>query len=108
MLLPQQSCTHLAARLHDHSYRTQLLLLKRRIALAQGARRDADDATRLALIEARRQRSPWLEMTVLVEVCEGPSAGPEDIVALRSVVAGLREHSSAPLMSRARALLDRS
>ena len=74
----------LAARLHDHSYRPQLLLLKRRIALAQGAEQDADDAARQALLEARRQRSPWLEMTVLVDVCEGPHAGTEDIDALRA------------------------
>lgn len=95
----------LARRLHDHAYVTQLLLLKRRIALAQGARHDADDATRQALVEARRQRSPWLEMTVLVDVCEGPQAGLDDIEALRRVVANLREGSNAPLLQRARALL---
>ncbi len=83
-----------------------MLLLKRRIALAQGAREDADDAARQALLEARRQQSPWLEMTVLVDVCEGSSASPEDIEALRGVVASLRESSSAPLMNRARALLN--
>ena len=42
-------------------------------------------------------------MTVLVDVCEDPHAGPDDIEALRAVVASLRE-SSAPLMSRALAL----
>ena len=35
----------LATRLHEHRYRPQLLLLKRRIALAQGAQKDADDAS---------------------------------------------------------------
>ena len=95
----------LAARLHDHSYLPQLLLLKRRIALAQGAERDADDATRQALIEARRQESPWLEMTVLVDVRESSRPVPEDIDALRSVVARMPEDSSAPLMKRALALL---
>ncbi|MES1163302.1 MAG: hypothetical protein ABUL50_09600, partial [Rhizobacter sp.] len=98
----------LATRLHDHAYLTQLLLLKRRIALARGARQDADDATRQALLEARRQRSPWLEMTVLVDVCEAAHAGPDDIEALRSVVAGLREGSDAPLLQRAHAVLDRT
>jgi DNA-binding winged helix-turn-helix (wHTH) protein len=93
----------LATRMHDNSYRTQLLLLKRRVALAQGIREDADDAARQALAEARRQRSPWLEMTVLVDVCEAPNAGPDDIEALRAVVAGLGK-SSAPLMARALAL----
>ena len=58
-----------------------------------------------ALLEAWCQRSPWLEMTVLVDVCEGSYARPEDIEALRVVVASLRESSSAPLTSRARALL---
>ncbi len=96
----------LATRLHEHRYRPQLLLLKRRIALARGAREDADDAARQALLEARRQQSPWLEMTVLADVCEGSSASPEDIEALRGVVASLRESSSTPLMNRARALLD--
>jgi hypothetical protein len=95
----------LAERLHDHSYRTQLLLLKRRIALLQGAEHDADDAARQARLEARRQESPWLEMTVLVDFCEGPRAGTEDIDALRHVVAGMPEDSDAPLMHRACTLL---
>jgi len=97
----------LASRLQEHRYLPQLLLLKRRIALAQGARQDADDATREALLEARRQRSPWLEMTVLVDVCEGAHARADDIEALRRVVGGLRESSSAPLVSRALAVLRR-
>jgi DNA-binding winged helix-turn-helix (wHTH) protein len=95
----------MAMRLHDHSYRTQLLLLKRRITLAQGAERDADDAARQALLEARRQRSQWLEMTVLVDICEGQRVDSGDIDALRHVVAGMPDDSDAPLMSRARALL---
>lgn len=100
-----EEALELAERLHDHSYRTQLLLLKRRIATAQGAERDADDAARQALLEARRQQVPWLEMTVLVDLCEAPRAGAEDIDALRRVVAGMPEASNAPLMNRARALL---
>jgi hypothetical protein len=95
----------LATRLHDHSYLPQLLLLKRRIALAQGAEQEADDATRQALMEASRQRSPWLEMTVLIEVCEGAFACPGDIESLRVVVASLGDDSDAPLVQRARALL---
>jgi predicted ATPase/DNA-binding winged helix-turn-helix (wHTH) protein len=95
----------LATRMHDHSYRTQLLLLKRRIALAQGAKEDADDAGRQALLEARRQQSPWLEMTVLVDVCEGAHADPEHMGSLRTVVAGLQKGGNAPLTGRARALL---
>ena len=98
----------LAARLHDHSYRTQLLLLKRRIALAEGATQVAERATRQALLEARRQQSPWLEVTVLVDVCEGPLARLEDLEALRGVVESLREGSGAPLLARARALLGHS
>lgn len=95
----------LAVRLHDHSYRSQLLMLKRHITLAQGAEQDADDAARQALLEARRQQSPWLEMTVLVSICSSLRAGTEDIDALRRVVAGMPEGSDAPLMNRARALL---
>jgi DNA-binding winged helix-turn-helix (wHTH) protein len=95
----------LAARLHENRYLPQLLLLKRRIALAQGARGDADDAARQALHEARRQQSPWLEMTVLVDLCEGPHAANDDIEALRSVVGKLQVGSDAPLTIRARALL---
>lgn len=95
----------LAERLQDHSYRPQLLLLKRRITLAQGAEPDARDAARQALLEARRQQSPWLEMTVLVDICEGPHPGAEAIDALRRVVASMPGGSDAPLMERARVLL---
>jgi hypothetical protein len=94
----------LSTRLHEHRYLSQLLLLKRRIALAQGASADADHAARQALLEARRQQSPWLELTVLVDLCEGPHASSDDIELLRGVVANL-EKSSAPLMRRAQALL---
>jgi hypothetical protein len=95
----------LGTRLHEHRYRTQLLLLKRRIAMAQGAQQEAEDAASQALIEARRQQSPWLEMTVLVDVCEGPHARPEAIESLRALVARLQENSDAPLLHRARAAL---
>jgi hypothetical protein len=94
----------LTTRLHEHRYLPQLLLLKRRIALAQHASTDADHAARQALLEARRQQSPWLELTVLVDLCEGPHASSDDIELLRGVVANL-EKSSAPLMRRAQALL---
>ena len=94
----------LSTRLHERRYLPQLLLLKRRIALAQGASAAADDAAHQALLEARRQQSPWLELTVLVDLCEGPRAGSDDIELLRGVVANL-ESSSAPLMRRAQALL---
>ncbi|WP_197028788.1 AAA family ATPase [Methylibium sp. T29-B] len=95
----------MAARLEDHSYRVRLLLLKRHALLAQGAERDAAAAAREALAEARRQRSPWLEMTVLVELCDGPHADTGDVEALRKVVTGMPAGSTAPLMNRARALL---
>jgi len=95
----------LSTHLCDNSYLTQLLLLKRRIALAQKAESEANDAARQALLEARRQQSPWLEMTVLVDVCESQHQRPEDIDSLRSVVAGMPEDSNAPMMKRARALL---
>lgn len=98
----------LAARLNDHSYRAQLLLLKRRLMLADGAVRDADEAAEHALSEARRQRSPWLEMTVLVSICGNPSGRAKDLAALRDVVASMPEASDAPLMKRALALLDGS
>jgi hypothetical protein len=97
----------LAERLHDHSYRARLLLLKRRIARAQGAEGDADEVAQQALLEVRRQQVPWLEMTVLVELCEALCSASEDIDALRGVVAGMPEASNAPLMNRARALLTR-
>ena len=95
----------LATRLQEHRYRPQLLLLKRRVALAQGARREADEAGTEALLEARRQRSPWLELTALVDICEGPNPGSKAMDALRHVVANLREGSDAPLTKRARAVL---
>jgi hypothetical protein len=100
-----EAALQLGARLHDHSYLPQLLLLQRRIALAQGAWEIADQAAQRALLEARRQRSPWLEMTVLIDVCEGPHASAVDIEALRAVFANLPETSSAPLANRARTLL---
>jgi DNA-binding winged helix-turn-helix (wHTH) protein/tetratricopeptide (TPR) repeat protein len=95
----------LASRLHDHSYRTQLLLLKRRVFIAERAEREAQDVARQALFEARRQRSPWLEITVLVDLCGSPQAAAADLDALRQAVTGLPEVSKAPLMNRARAVL---
>lgn len=96
----------LATRLHDHSYRTQLLLLKRRIAQAQGATLDADEASRLALLEARRQSSPWLEMTVLTDICED-SPTRENMDALHRAVGNIQGAGSSPLMHRACAVLNR-
>ena len=103
-----EEALQLAARLHDHSYRAQLLLLKRRAALGKDDIEVATAAAHEALDEARRQRSLWLEVTVLVEICEGAHAGPEDFEALASVIKSLPEDSSAPLIGRARALLNRT
>ncbi|HVY04666.1 MAG TPA: AAA family ATPase [Burkholderiales bacterium] len=97
----------LSTRLHDNSYRVQLLLMRRRIALAQGVTQEADEAGRHALVEARRQRSPWLEMTALVELCDGSRPRAEDLRALRDVIARMPEPSDAPLMERANRLARR-
>jgi DNA-binding winged helix-turn-helix (wHTH) protein len=97
----------LAGSLDDHSYRCQLLLLRRCIDRARGATQDADAAGRQALLEARRQKAPWLEITALVEICDGPHAASEAMDALQRTVANLKEGSDAPLIRRAHAMLGR-
>ena len=90
---------------HEHRYLVQLLLLSRQLELARGAFSQADASGRQALLEARRQRSPWLELTVLVSLCDRPEGRLEHIESLRGVVATLAEATGASLMIRAGALL---
>ncbi len=95
----------LAQRLGERVYLTQMLLLKARIALAQGDTAAARAAMQVGLKEARDQQSVWLELTVLVAQCELPDAGRADIEALREARAELSEGFDTALVARADDLL---
>jgi DNA-binding winged helix-turn-helix (wHTH) protein len=94
----------LSAKLQDHSYLVELLLLKRRIQLGEGDDAAARKTGDLALQEARRQQSPWLEMTVLIDLCDGSPPAHDHVEALRNVIRGMPEPSNCVTMRRALAL----
>jgi hypothetical protein len=85
-----------------------LFAMQAAIARARGDRAAADAAIRRAIAEARAQEAPWLELMVLIELCDRHSATAKDRRALAALVDQLPEALDTPAVARARALLDKT
>ena len=90
----------------EGKYRTQLLLLKGRIADALGEPGRARESMQQAVAEARAREAPWLELIALSALCEREGATTHDLAALRHVVEQLTEGLDTAPVARARALLE--
>jgi len=90
----------------EGKYRTQLLLLKGRIADALGQPQRARESMEQAVAEARAREAPWLELIALSALCEREVATTHDLAALRHVVEQLTEGLDTAPVARARALLE--
>jgi hypothetical protein len=86
-------------------YLPQLLLLQAAIACGRGDSAAAHASVRQALAEARVQKAPWLELTVLIELCESDGAQAEDRQALAALMDQLPEARDTAALVRARALV---
>jgi hypothetical protein len=100
-----EEALHLAEKLGERVYLTQLHLLAARIADALGEPDAARESIRLALAEARAQEAPWLEMLALSALCEQPVATPEHRAWLRAALDRIRGAEDTAPVARARALL---
>jgi DNA-binding winged helix-turn-helix (wHTH) protein/tetratricopeptide (TPR) repeat protein len=96
-----------ASALGERVYLPQLLLTEAAIAHARGESDRARRSALGALAEAREQEAPWLELTVLVALCERADATREDRRALGLLLKQLPEATNTTLFDRARVLLAR-
>jgi len=90
----------------EGKYRTQLLLLKGRIADALGQPQQARESMQQAVAEARAREAPWLELIALSALCEREGATKHDLAALRHVAEQLTEGLDTAPVAKARALLE--
>jgi ATP/maltotriose-dependent transcriptional regulator MalT len=88
----------------ERVYLPQLFLIQAAIARGRGRAAAAETCVRRALVEARAQEAPWLELNALLELCESKSAQAEDRHALALLVEGLPEASNTTSVTRARAI----
>ena len=94
--------------LGERVYLPQLFVMQAAIARARGDRAAADAAIRRAIAEARAQEAPWLELTALIELCDGRGATAKDRRALAALVDQLPEASDTAAVAKARKLLDKT
>jgi tetratricopeptide (TPR) repeat protein len=92
----------------EGKYRTQLLLLKGRIADALGEPGRARESAMQAIAEARAQEAVWLELAAVSALCERADATAENLAALRVVLERLTEGLDTAPVERARALLKKT
>jgi tetratricopeptide (TPR) repeat protein len=86
-------------------YQPQLSLLEAAIAGAGGRAEEAEAALRRAVVEARAQGAPWLELLALLALCESVHATDADRAILATIVEQLPEATDTRAVKRARALL---
>ncbi len=96
----------LASSLDERVYLPQLYLLQARIALNRRESAAARASMLAALEEANAQRAVWLEITVLVALCELNNSSPDDLAELRDAYAGHTEGFDTAPVIRARELLE--
>jgi DNA-binding winged helix-turn-helix (wHTH) protein len=97
-----------ADTLGERVYLPQLFVMQAAIARGRGDHAAADASVRRALVEARAQETPWLELMALIELCDRHSATAKDRRALAAVVDQLPEARNTAAVARARALLDKT
>src|SRR4029453_15262597 len=96
---------HIADKFGERVYLPQLFVMQADIARARGERAAADAAIRRAIVEARAQEAPWLELMALIELCDRHSATAKDRRALAALVDQLPEARDTSAGVKARALL---
>ena len=89
-------------------YQVQLSLLEAAIARARGDDETAEAALRRAVVEARAQGAPWLELLALLAICESVHATDADRAMLATIVDQLPEATGTGAVERAHALLGRA
>jgi DNA-binding winged helix-turn-helix (wHTH) protein/tetratricopeptide (TPR) repeat protein len=98
----------IAHRSGEMIYQPQLSLLEAAINRARGADEMAEAALRRAVVEARAQGAPWLELLTVLALCESVNATDADRATLATIVEQLPEATETGAVKRARALLDRA
>src|SRR4029434_11053077 len=96
---------HIADKFGERVYLPQLFVMQADIARARVERAAADAAIRRAIVEARAQEAPWLELMALIKLCDGHSATAKDRRALAALVDQLPEARDTSAGVKARALL---
>ncbi|WP_137820657.1 AAA family ATPase [Pseudomonas sp. 2FG] len=100
-----QEAHRLADELGERVYLPQLLLLEAAVARGQGRVEAGSAAVRRAVLEARAQEAPWLELLALLQLCEQHDATVEEHQALAALIDQLPETEGTEPVRRARALL---
>jgi len=95
----------LASRSGELVYQPQLSLLEAAIAQARGDDPQAEATLRRAVVEARAQEAPWLELLALLALCESVYATDADRATLATIVGQLPEATETGASIRARDLL---
>ena len=103
-----EDALQVADTLGERVYLPQLLVMQAALARARGDRTAADGAIRRAIVEARVQEAPWLELMALIELCDRHSATAGDRRALAALLDQLPEALNTPAAGKARALLDKT
>jgi hypothetical protein len=98
----------IAHRSGELVYQPQLSLLEAAIARARGDDVMAGTSLRRAVVEARAQSAPWLELLALLAICESADATDADRAMLAKIVEELPEATETGAVKRARALLGRA
>ena len=98
----------IAHRSGERVYQPQLSLLEAAIARLRGDDEMAEATLRRAVVEARAQSAPWLELLALLALCESEHATDADRATLATIVEHLPEATETGAMKRARALLGRA
>jgi hypothetical protein len=98
----------IASKSGELVYQPQLSLLEAAIAGALGDDTRAEAAQRRAVVEARAQEAPWLELRALLALCESVYAADADRATLATLVEQLPEAAGTDAVKRARALLGRA
>lgn len=98
----------IAHRSGELVYQVQLSLLDAAVARARGDHEMAEAALRRAVVEARSQGAPWLELIALLALCESICATDADRAMLAAIVEQLPEAIETVAVKRARALLSRA
>jgi tetratricopeptide (TPR) repeat protein len=98
----------LARRIEEPVQDCNHLLFRARIATARSEPESARKFMDEALAVARAQASPFYELKALTAICEHPSAGANELQALRNSYAALPEGHDMQFAKRAAALLGHS
>ena len=94
----------IAHRSGELVYQPQLSLLEAAIARARGHAEEAETTLRRAVVEARAQGAPWLELLALLSLCESIHATDADRAMLATIVEQLPEATETGAVNRARAI----